>query len=270
MNRRLTSVIVGACAALIMLTGPQAAGAANKTVTISGKAYIFGHMDTPISNATIKVREFPKLSATTDEIGDYKLKVPNDANVTPYIPSGSGPLTRRNLDDYSAKGPAEETHWNEIDLQTFHTRGANLVNANFQTPADLEYAGLKFILDVESREDGRPAQCAIVTTASVRSVRDVDYATFESETARLHGHGVPGGTSIEYPALDGPTYFNENVIPDPRRPRPPWTAASSGQRSPPAPTGSSPPRRRTGSPASSRPASRAAWSTPTRRGAPTS
>ena len=45
-------------------------------------------------------------------------------NVTPYIPSGKGLLTRRNLDDYSPKDDAEvDTHWNEIDLQTFHPRG---------------------------------------------------------------------------------------------------------------------------------------------------
>ena len=88
MNRRLTAVLTGTCAALIMLAGAQAADAAGKTVTISGKAYVFGHMDTPISDAVIKVREFPKLSTKTDAIGDYKLKVPDDSNVTPYIPSG--------------------------------------------------------------------------------------------------------------------------------------------------------------------------------------
>ncbi|MBK5231879.1 MAG: hypothetical protein JJE13_02705 [Thermoleophilia bacterium] len=213
MNRKLKIILTGFCAAIALVAGAQTASAAGKTVTISGKAYVFGHMDTPISNAPIKVREFPKISATTDEIGDYKLKVPNDTNVTPYIPSGSGLLTKRNLDDYSPKGQVQ-THWNEIDLQTFHTRGADLVNANFQTPADGEYAGLKAILSVQSGADGRPTQCAIVTTASVRSVRGVDYRTFEAKTAELHGHGVPGGTSIEYPALDGPTYFNKQVIPD--------------------------------------------------------
>ncbi len=217
MNRRLTAVLTGLCAAVVLLAGAQTANAAKKTVTISGKAYIFNHMDTLISNATIKVREFPKLSTTTNAIGDYELKVPNDSNVTPYIPSGSGPLTRYDLDDYSPKGPAGETDWNEIDLQTFHTRGADIENANFQAPADLEFNLLKVFLNVPAREDGRPEQCAIVTTASMRNVRGVDYNTFEKETAEHHGHGVPGATSIEYAALDGPIYFNENVIPDPTR-----------------------------------------------------
>lgn len=48
----------------------------------------------------------------------------------------------------------------------------------------------------------------------MRSVRGVDYNTFEKETAEHHGHGVPGATSIAYPSLGSPVYFNENVIPD--------------------------------------------------------
>ena len=42
-----------------------------------------------------------------------------------------------------------------------------------------------------------------------------NYAKFESETARLHGHGVPGATSIAYPALGEPIYFTEQTIPLP-------------------------------------------------------
>lgn len=209
MKRILTVALTGACAALIMLTGAHAAGAAGKTVKISGKAYVFNHMDTGISNATIKVRELPKIAATTDEFGEYELTVPNDVNATPYILSGEGLLTKRKFEDNSPDGQVQ-THWNEVDLQTFHTRGADIENANFQSPADLEYAGLKAILNVPAREDGRPEQCAIVTTASARNVRGVDYHTFWENTP----HGVPGATSIEYPAIDGPTYFNEFVIPD--------------------------------------------------------
>ena len=101
--------------------------------------------------------------------------------------------------------------YNEIDLQTFHPRGEDIVNANFQTPADAEYAGLAAILSVPLNPDtGRPQQCVIVTTASARNVRGVDYETFHQRTP----HGVPGATSEEFPALAGPTYFNEFVIPD--------------------------------------------------------
>ena len=68
---------------------------------------------------------------------------------------------------------------------------------------------------METDPDGRNKNCAIVTTASVRSVRDVNYAKFESETARLHGHGVPGASLVAFPALGDPIYFTEQTIPLP-------------------------------------------------------
>ncbi len=165
------------------------------SVTISGKAYRFNHMDTPIPGATIKVRENPNLSAVTDANGDYVLTVPNDTNITPYILSG----------DYT---PGQ--HYNEVDLQTFHTRTENIENANFQTPSDGEYNGLKAILQVSTTPDKRPTNCAIVTTSSARNVRGVDYQTFWDNTP----HGVAGTTAFEFPALEGPVYFNDSVIPD--------------------------------------------------------
>ena len=198
-------------AAVLMFAGVQTASAAN-TVTISGKAFVFNHMDTYISGATIKVREFPKLSTVTDALGDYELEVPNDANVTPYIVSGDGLLTKHEKADDSPKGTVQ-THWNEIDLQTFHTRGQDIENANFQSPQDAEFNGLMALLSVPADETGRPEQCAIVTTASARNVRGVDYRTYWENTP----HGVPGATSIEYSAIDGPVYFNEFVIPDPTK-----------------------------------------------------
>ena len=119
------------------------------------------------------------------------LEVPDDANVTPYIDPPDG--------------------YNQIDLQTFHTRGENLENANFQTPGDLEYFGLAAILAVPFGDDGRPEQCVIVTTASARNVRGVPYETFHERTP----HGVAGATAGTLPEVPGPTYFNESVIPDP-------------------------------------------------------
>lgn len=179
-----------------------------ETVTISGKAYRFNHMDTFLPGATIRVRELPKLKAITAENGDYTLKVPDDRNVTPYIESGSIP---------PGTDPLNE-HYNEIDLQTFHPRGEDIVNANFQVPTDLEYEGLKALLQVPADENGRLEQCAIVTTASDRDVRGVDYQTFWDRTKTdangVHGHGVPGATAISVPSLGPPTYFNDNVIPD--------------------------------------------------------
>lgn len=174
---------------------------------VGGRAYLFGYMDTGISDATIKVREFPGLSATTNELGDYSLRVPDDADVTPYILSGEGDLTARPRE---GQPTVKRYHWNEIDLQTFQTRGEALENVNFQVPADAEYEALKAVLSVPVGEDGRPAQSAIVTTASARNVRGVDYDTFWTNTP----HGVAGATAVGQPALPDPIYFNEYVIPD--------------------------------------------------------
>lgn len=213
MSRRLTAAVAVIAFALAGLAGTHTASAATpKTVKISGRAYVFNHMDTYISGATIKVREYPKLSTTTDELGDYELTVPDDRNITPYILSGEGLLTRHTSPTDDTPSGQVQTHWNEVDLQTFHTRGEDIVNANFQTPQDAEYAGLKAILSVPDREDGRPEKCAIVTTASARNTRGVDYPTFWANT--FGGHGVPGATAIGYPALPAPVYFNEHVIPD--------------------------------------------------------
>jgi hypothetical protein len=186
---RIASFALATVLASLLLAVPAAAGTGE--VTISGKAYEFNHMDTFISGATIRVRELPGVSTTTDANGDYTLRVPDGTTVTPYIEPPEG--------------------YNQIDLQTFHTRGADIVNANFQTPADLEYNALRVLLDVPFGPDGRPTECAIVTTASARNVRDVDYQTFWDRTP----HGVAGATSIEFPEIPGPTYFNESVIPDP-------------------------------------------------------
>lgn len=213
MIRRITGVVAMIAASLFVLAGAQGASAA-KTVEISGRAFVFNHMNTGISNATIKVREFPKLSANANEFGDYTLRVPDNADVTPYIESG-GPtdLTIRDLDDQPT-GTRANVHWNEIDLQTFHTRGEDIENANFQSPQDAEYNGLKAILKVPARADGRPEQCAIVTTSSARNVRDTDFRTYWVNTP----HGVEGATSMAFPALPAPTYFNQYVIPDANQP----------------------------------------------------
>ena len=70
------------------------------------------------------------------EIDGKQLEVPDGANVTPYIEPPPG--------------------YNQIDLQTFHTRGEPIVNANFQTPADAESNGLAAWRAVPSGPDGRP------------------------------------------------------------------------------------------------------------------
>ena len=190
------------------------AGSAKPTVTISGRAYVFNHSDTGIAGATIRVRELPGVSAITDANGDYELEVPDETTVTPYIEPPAG--------------------YHQIDLQTFHTRGKAIENANFQTPADAEYNGLAALLSVPLGPDGRPEQCVIVTTASARNVRGVDFETFQARTP----HGVAGATARAEPALPAADLLQRERDPGPRRgPRPRATAGSSGPRSRPAPTG---------------------------------
>jgi hypothetical protein len=184
--RRLAPALALAAALAIAAS----ASSEQDTVTISGRAYAFNHSDTGLAGAVIRVRELPKLSAVADAKGDYELEVPDETNVTPYIEPPPG--------------------YHQIDLQTFHTRGKPIRNANFQTPADAEYNGLAALLDVPLGPDGRPVDCVIVTTASARNVRGVDFETFQARTP----HGVAGATARTKPALPGPVYFNESVIPD--------------------------------------------------------
>jgi hypothetical protein len=191
--RRLGLAALVAAPILCSIGIAAAAASAKPTITISGRAYAFNHMSTGLSGATIRVRELPGVSAVTDASGDYVLEVPDDANVTPYIDPPPG--------------------YHQIDLQTFHTRGRPIVNVNFQTPADAEYYGLAALLSVPLGPDGRPEQCVIVTTASARNVRGVDFATFQARTP----HGVAGATARTIPGLGPPIYFNDSVIPDPSR-----------------------------------------------------
>ncbi|MDQ5895831.1 MAG: hypothetical protein QG596_2092 [Actinomycetota bacterium] len=179
-------------------------------VELSGRTYQFGHMETFIAGASIRIREFPELSATTDDFGDFRITVPDRALVTPYIETGGGTVTRRPRDGDPFD---EESQWNEIDLQTFQTCGEDLANVNFQTPPDAEFEALKALLEVPSGEDGRPEQSVIVTTASARNVRGVDYETFWEKTP----HGFAGATAVSDPPLPDPVYFNEFVIPDSSR-----------------------------------------------------
>ena len=192
--RHLIGALVALTAVLTLaaVTHAGQAASADRTVlrTISGRAYAFNHSETGLAGATIRVRELPGLSAVADVNGDYALRVPDEADVTPYIEPPPG--------------------YHQIDLQTFHTRGAAIENANFQVPADAEYNALAALLEVPLGSDGRPQQCVIVTTASARNVRGVDFETFRARTP----HGVAGATASATPALPAPVYFNDDVIPD--------------------------------------------------------
>lgn len=208
--RRVAGLLVATVLFGAAMTVTAGAAVPGKTVRISGKTFRFGKRYPVLVNALVKVREFPGIWALSDEKGDYELTVPDNANVTPYIVSGwNGAYSDPRTDPLD---PGTK-HYNSIDLQTFHTRGQDIENANFQTPTDLEYNALKLLLGIKSDADNRPEQCAIVTTSSARNVRGVSYDTYWDNTP----HGVPGATAYTVPGRLLPSYFNDAVIPDPNQ-----------------------------------------------------
>ena len=76
---RLSFALVAA-----VLSLPPAAQAAGR-VHLRGTAYEFNNVKVRPAGATIRVVEFPALSATVAADGTYDLAVPDRAKVTPYI-----------------------------------------------------------------------------------------------------------------------------------------------------------------------------------------
>lgn len=170
------------------------------TVTITGNAYafIFGGNMARLEGAVIKVQEFPELEATAGPNGAYSLEVPDDANIT---------LT------------ASFAGYYPVTDQTFHTRGKDLNQVNFQMPeqgiAEL-MAGI-----VGAGVDGEAGskvlqKCAVVSTFFQKEGRSfLDFDDFHD----FRPHGVIGATAILKDAngdeVVPPLYFNSSVIPDP-------------------------------------------------------
>ena len=159
-------------------------------MTISGRAYAFNHSDTGLAGAVIRVRELPGISAIADAKGDYELEVPDDTNVTPYIEPPAG--------------------YHQIDLQTFHTRGKPIENANFQTPRRRRV----------QRPRGAAAGPARRRRAS-RAMRDRHHR-LGSQRPRGRLRDVSSANSpwsrwsdrAHNPFVTPPIYFNDEVIPD--------------------------------------------------------
>lgn len=182
-----------AALAILVCALPSAAAARARTVRMSGTAYEFNRVSVRLEGATIRVAERPRLSARVGAGGRYVLDVPAHARITPYIVADG---------------------YHTIYLQTFITRGEDLVNVNFQTPTEAIYRALAALLNVRLGQNGNPRRCAIVSTFSTRNVRGVDFASFIAYGA----HGVAGATAYGTPPLPKAVYFNENVIPDPSQP----------------------------------------------------
>ena len=181
----IVTLTVGVVGAISALGAP-----AVKTVHLRGTAYEFNKVHVLLAGATIRVAEFPRLKAVVGPNGRYDLVVPDHARITPYI---------------------VDPGYHTVYLQTFTTGGEDLANVNFQTPTDAVYNGLVVLLHVPVDAHGNPVKCAIVSTFNTRNVRDLSYDAFIAYGA----HGVAGATATAAPTLPKPTYFNQNVFPDP-------------------------------------------------------
>lgn len=190
----LNSRCITAIATLVLLTavgGTTTASAASK-VHIRGTAYEFNNVKVKLAGAKIKVDEIPSAEATVKADGTYDLAVPAKATVTPYIVA-----------------PGYRT----IYLQTFSIAGENLEHVNLQVPTEAVANALSLILNVPVDTANNPVKCVIVSTFSTRKVRGLDVAF--SDFTGYGAHGVAGATASVTPAARQPTYFNENVLPDP-------------------------------------------------------
>lgn len=192
---RVAAAVIVALTGLILWSGP--ASAANK-VMLTGNAYsfIFGGHTERLPGAKIGIAELPGVTATAGVNGAYSLKVPDNTTITPY---------------------ATMPGYHRIYLQTFHTRGSDLQQVNFQMPPDEIYDALGVIMQTELDPTTHElVKCAIVSTFFKESARHYEnFDDFWGDTP----HGVEGGTasgSTNSGQLLPPTlYFNSQVIPDP-------------------------------------------------------
>ena len=192
-SRRTAAVACALLAATVAAFAAQGAEA-RSTVTMSGTAYEFNKVSVRLVGAQVRIAEYPKLKTVVRNAdGSYSLKVPARAKaITPYI----------TFPGYS-----------QIHLQTFSTSGKNLKNVNFQTPTIDIASALGLLLNIPISKAGQPAKCVIVSTFSTSNVHNLDFNGFIGYGA----HGILGATASTSPKLPGPTYFNDNVIPDPSK-----------------------------------------------------
>jgi hypothetical protein len=188
---------------LAFAAGDRARAAEPATVTITGNVYAFifaGNMDR-LEGAVVKVEEFPGLQAVAGPNGAYSIEVPDDADITPYA-------------TFAGYYPVHD--------QTFHTRGKDLNQVNFQMPAQPIAEGLAGIVGADmTGEPGekRVNQCVIVSTFFQKEGRSFfDFDDFHD----FRPHGIADATAAARTAAGeepvAPIYFNSSVIPTPGQP----------------------------------------------------
>lgn len=180
---------------MILTTGTEARAASTVTITGNAYAFIFAGNRDRLEGATIGIAELPGLTTTAGPNGFYALEVPNDTTITPYA----------SIDGYYT------THH-----QTFHTRGQDLRQVNFQMPELSTYTLLANGVDADRKPDGTLRKCAIVSTFFQKEGRS--FANFD-DFHDFRPHGIEESTAISTPAAGRiQLYFNSRVIPDPTQP----------------------------------------------------
>ena len=176
--------IAGAAIAVLAAVGraagarPGQAESAQPTITISGRAYAFNHMDRSSAGRRSGSASCPP-SGNHGRQRRLRLKVPDETNVTPYIDPRPA-ITRSTCRRSTPAASRSRT-------------------PTSRRPATPSTTGSRRCSRCRSAPTAGPQQCAIVTTASARDVRGVDYETFHARTP----HGVAGATADAKPALAG-------------------------------------------------------------------
>jgi hypothetical protein len=191
--RRATAGLIATVAAFVLLVAAAPRAQANDTVTIRGNAYafIFAGNLSRLEGAKIGIAEYPELTTTAGPNGAYALEVPDDTTLTPYA----------EMDGYYP------THH-----QTFHTRGYDLNQVNFQMPAMNTYFLLAGVVEAQQVQGGKLARCGIVSTFFQKEGRSfLDFDDFHD----FRPHGVEESTATATPGAGRQYYFNDSVYPDP-------------------------------------------------------
>lgn len=203
LTRATSAIAIGLVllACLVLLSrgtaGAEVRSGQADTVTLRGNVYafIFGGNVSRLEGAVIRIAEIPGLEATAGPNGAWSMEVPDDTTITPY---------------------AEFPDYYTTHLQTFHTRGYDLNQVNFQMPEFRIYRLLAGIAEAETDpETELLTKCGIVSTFFQKEGRS--FTDFD-DLHDFRPHGVVGSTASISPAVTDATYFNSNVYPDPLQP----------------------------------------------------
>lgn len=182
---------------IVVARGSAEVDESPETVTLSGNVYafIFGGNESRLEGAVVGIEELPGLETVAGPNGAWSLEVPDNTTVTPFA----------RFPDYYT------TH-----IQTFHTRGYDLRQVNFQMPEFRIYRLLAGVAGAETDpETELLTKCGIVSTFFQKEGRS--FSDFD-DLHDFRPHGVVGSTASIDPEVRQPTYFNSNVYPDPMQP----------------------------------------------------